>query len=621
MRQRQGVRGLRSKLASVVRRRTGSITPAIFLVGVALAIVSCGHVATSEPPPEIATPSATPTAVPQPATLLAVGDIGSCNTTSDDQVAALAATMPGTIAMLGDTVYESGTAQEFADCFEPAWGQLISRIKPAVGNHEYLTTNAKPYYSYFGAAAGDPTKGYYSYSLGAWHIIALNSNCSRVGGCSPGSPQEKWLKADLAANSDKCVLAYWHHPRFSSGEHGDNPRMSTIWNDLYLGGADVVLSGHDHDYERFVPMDGNGNPDSSYGVRQFVVGTGGKNHYPITRVEANSEVQNDKTFGLLKLTLSADGYDWQFVASDGGSFTDSGSSQCHDALPATAIANQLPIPAMPASDSQPEFPIRAAFYYAWYPDAWKQGGSDNFTAFHPVEGAYDSDDPAIIQKHIEEMEYGNIQAGIVSWWGPGQSGDTVFPALLEAAANRDFRWSVYYEAEGYGNPDVDQIAYDIRFILSKYGSDPAYLRVDGRPVIFVYADSNDNCSSVQRWKDANALNAYIVFKVFSGYRSCPVQPDGWHQYGPATPDSDQTPYSYTISPGFDMLNQAPKLSRDLPRWVASVKAMIDSEAQFELITTFNEWGEGTAVEPASEWSDPGPYGAYLEVLHENGGAP
>ncbi|MFL5761147.1 MAG: metallophosphoesterase family protein, partial [Thermomicrobiales bacterium] len=286
-----------------------------------------------------AVPTATAAAGGDPV-LLAAGDISSCASTGDEQTAKLLDAQSGIVATLGDNAYESGTSSEFANCFNPSWGQYKARIKPAVGNHEYATAGASGYYGYFGAAAGTPSKGYYSYELGAWHIVVINSNCSQIGGCNAGSPQEQWLRADLAAHPAACTLAYWHHPRFSSGaEHGNDGAMAPLWQALYDQGAELVLSGHDHDYERFAPQTPNGTLDPSFGIREFVVGTGGKSHYPFGSVQANSQVRNNTTYGILKLTLHASGYDWQFLPVAGGSFTDAGSGACHGAPTASAWQN------------------------------------------------------------------------------------------------------------------------------------------------------------------------------------------------------------------------------------------------------------------------------------------
>jgi len=234
------------------------------------------------------------------------------------------------VATLGDNVYESGSASEYANCYNPSWGRHKGRTHPAPGNHEYNTSGASGYYGYFGAAAGDPTKGYYSYTLGAWHVVVLNSNCGAIGGCQKGSAQEQWLRQDLAAHPTACTLAYWHHPRFSSGaEHGSDAEMKPIWQALYDLGADVVLSGHEHNYERFAPQDPNGTRDDARGIREFVVGTGGKSHYGFAAILPTSEVHNSTTFGVLQLTLHPTSYDWRFVPEAGKSFTDAESDACH----------------------------------------------------------------------------------------------------------------------------------------------------------------------------------------------------------------------------------------------------------------------------------------------------
>jgi acid phosphatase type 7 len=262
--------------------------------------------------------------------LLAAGDVASCASSGDEATAALLDRLGGTIVALGDNVYDSGTSQEFATCYTPSWGRHKSRTRPAVGNHEHGTAGAAGYFGYFGGAAGDPSKGYYSYDLGSWHIVVINSNCAQVGGCGAGSPQEVWLRADLAAHPATCTLAYWHHPRFSSSRgHGNNPEMAPIWQALYEHGADVVLSGHDHTYERFSPQDSAGNLDRDRGIRQFVVGTGGRSHYEFGTVLPQSEVRNGDTFGVLQLTLHLSGYDWQFFPETGKTFTDAGSGTCH----------------------------------------------------------------------------------------------------------------------------------------------------------------------------------------------------------------------------------------------------------------------------------------------------
>ena len=236
---------------------------------------------------------------------------------------------PTAVLALGDEQYETGTLDGFEKSYQPSWGQFRDITRPVPGNHEYQTADASGYYSYFQTAAGDPSKGYYSFDIGTWHVVALNSNCHVVGGCESGSPEEQWLRADLASHRNVCTLAFWHHPRFSSGEHGNEAPYDAFWRALYDAGADVVLNGHDHDYERLAPQDPDANLDASRGIREFVVGTGGKSHYGFTKFAANSEVRNADTFGVLELTLHARSYDWRFVPEAGASFTDSGNGVCH----------------------------------------------------------------------------------------------------------------------------------------------------------------------------------------------------------------------------------------------------------------------------------------------------
>jgi hypothetical protein len=269
-----------------------------------------------------------------PTRVVAAGDIATCSGTGDEATADLLSNIAGTVLTLGDNAYPVGSAQDFEECYDPTWGRFKERTKPSPGNHEYETEGAEGYFDYFGKAAGDPDKGYYSFNLGSWHIAALNSNCGEGEvRCGPGSPQREWLKEDLAANADeeRCTLAYMHHPRFSSGvEHGSTANLEPLWEVLYEAGADVVLSAHEHNYERFAPQDPYGVADPERGIRQFVVGTGGgKGTYPILDSLSNSEVHNDDTYGVLKLTLHPEGYEWRFVPVEGARFTDSGSARCH----------------------------------------------------------------------------------------------------------------------------------------------------------------------------------------------------------------------------------------------------------------------------------------------------
>lgn len=264
------------------------------------------------------------------AVLVGAGDIADCtDLTGAEATAKLLEKIPGTVMAVGDLAYPDGTKENF-DCYDKTWGHVKSRTRPAVGNHEFHSTGAAYYFSYFGDVAGNSKDGFYSYELGTWHIIVLNSECMEVGGCNAGSREEKWLRDDLAAHPSACTLAYWHKPLFSSGgKHGDDPDIRPIWQALYEANADVVVNGHDHDYERFAPQDPDGKADPKRGIREFVAGTGGKNHRPFGDPHANSELRNADAFGVLKLTLREGGYDWQFIPEAGKHFTDSGSGACH----------------------------------------------------------------------------------------------------------------------------------------------------------------------------------------------------------------------------------------------------------------------------------------------------
>ena len=259
--------------------------------------------------------------------LVGAGDIASCASSGDEATARLLDNIGGTVFTTGDNAYLDGAYPQFRDCYKPSWGRFKDRTKPSVGNHEYDTPGAAGYFNYFGTRAGDPAKGYYSYDRGSWHIVVLNSNCSEVS-CAEGSAQERWLEADLAANADhECTLAYFHAPRFSSS--GNNRNVTPFWDDLYAAGAEVVLNGHAHNYERFAPQRPDGTLDDTRGIREFVVGTGGVGLHPFGTVKPNSQVRNASTYGVLKLRLHPGSYDWKFVPVAGKTFTDSGTKSCH----------------------------------------------------------------------------------------------------------------------------------------------------------------------------------------------------------------------------------------------------------------------------------------------------
>ncbi len=274
-----------------------------------------GHAASPAPfVPEIALPTEI---------FVGAGDIGQCGNGGVPQATArLLDSIDGTVFALGDNAYPSGSAQDYRNCYDPTWGRHKNRTRPVAGNHEYDTPSASAYYEYFGGNAGPFGAGYYSFELGNWHVIALNSNIP-VG---RASAQAAWLRADMAARTGKCMIAYWHFPLFSSSRHGNQEQMREFWRILYEAGADIVLSAHDHVYERFGPQDPDGGADMERGIREFVVGTGGAPPYPFVDVKPNSEVRLS-TNGVLKLALKAGSYDWTYVPVSGPA--DSGSGTCH----------------------------------------------------------------------------------------------------------------------------------------------------------------------------------------------------------------------------------------------------------------------------------------------------
>lgn len=273
----------------------------------------------------VAAAPVTVTIAPASVVLVGAGDIASCALTADEATAKLLDAIDGTVFTAGDNAYDNGSAADYSQCYGPTWGRHKNRTRPAIGNHEYNTPGAAGYFDYFGSAAGDRSTGYYSYDLGAWHIIVLNSNLAMTA----GSPQESWLREDLAAHPVRCTLAIWHHPRFSSGHHGSSTMSQPLWQALYDANADLVVSGHDHTYERFKPQTAAGQVDLTRGIREFVAGTGGAGLYAFEHPAPNSEVKNNVTHGVLKLTLYGDRYDWKFVPVAGSSFTDSGTANCH----------------------------------------------------------------------------------------------------------------------------------------------------------------------------------------------------------------------------------------------------------------------------------------------------
>lgn len=259
--------------------------------------------------------------------LVGAGDVAICGSSGDNRTANLLDGIAGRVFAAGDIAYPDGTKAQLRDCYGPTWGRWRLRTSPVPGNHDYHRAGAAPYFDYFGSRAGTPGKGWYAENLGTWRVYYLNANCTKVG-CGAGSAQTAWLRADLAANPRACVAAVWHQPLFSSGYHGNDPSVRPLWDVLEDAGAELVLNGHDHDYERFAPQTGAGKADPD-GIREFVVGTAGGPPRTFATIRANSQVRNTGTHGVLKLTLRAGGYDWHFVPVAGQTFTDAGSEACH----------------------------------------------------------------------------------------------------------------------------------------------------------------------------------------------------------------------------------------------------------------------------------------------------
>jgi hypothetical protein len=263
-------------------------------------------------------------------TLVGAGDIAGCDFKQDRKTARLLGKISGTVFTLGDSVYPDGTRAQIRNCYDPTWGNYKKRTRPTAGDEDYATSGAKPYFDYFGWRAGKPSRGYYSYDRGSWHIVALNSNCEEVGGCEWNSTQGRWLRTDLANHRARCTLAYFHHPLYASGTTHDSPKVKPFWHILYTHHADVILSGHVHRYERFTRITPSGKRSSARGIRQFIVGTGGKlggkQHGPD---EPRVQAKKIGAPGVLKLELGTGFYHWKFVPVAGRHYTDSGRARCH----------------------------------------------------------------------------------------------------------------------------------------------------------------------------------------------------------------------------------------------------------------------------------------------------
>jgi len=289
---------------------------ALALMLAVVVLVACGWDVTSPTSFHSAGDSTT-------AVLIGAGDIAACGSKGTDATAKLLDSLQGTIFTAGDNAYPSGTASDFLNCYEPTWGRHKARTRPSPGNHDYDSPGALPYFDYFGERAGPPGRGYYSYREGNWQILSLNSNIPMEA----NSPQLQWLRKVLTDGGARCSLAYWHHPRFSSGPHGDDRATRPLWEALYAAGAEIVIVGHDHLYERFAPQDPDGKLDAVRGIREFVVGTGGGEAMSSGPVHANSDARLS-TFGVLQLMLATDSYSWAFLDSTGAA-ADTGAGLCH----------------------------------------------------------------------------------------------------------------------------------------------------------------------------------------------------------------------------------------------------------------------------------------------------
>lgn len=273
------------------------------------------------------TASQSPTPAGDPV-LIGAGDIAACDGEADSGTAALLAGQEGTVFTAGDNAYPDGSPEQFTKCYAPTWGHELGRTRPAPGNHDHGTADLAGYLGYFGESAAPNGTAWYSYDLGTWHVIVLDATCDAAGGCSADSEQGKWLAADLAASDATCTLAIWHQPRFSSGQHGNDEAVAPFWEALYADGADLIVNGHDHDYERFAPQDPDGVADREHGIRQFVVGTGGAELRPFGAQAANSEFRVTGYFGVIRLVLHPAAYEWSFPTTS-GAVLDAGLGKCH----------------------------------------------------------------------------------------------------------------------------------------------------------------------------------------------------------------------------------------------------------------------------------------------------
>jgi 3',5'-cyclic AMP phosphodiesterase CpdA len=298
----------------------------------AAAIVACDRLSPTTPTPPVDSHAESPSGssptgqlgIAAPDVVFAgAGDIAVCGSDAAERTAQLLDRLPGFVFSLGDNVYPHSTVDLLLKCYEPTWGRHRARTFASPGNHDWEVQAGTPYFGYFGAAAGPAGLGYHSFTIGGWHVLSLNSNIA----ADAASPQYRWAKQDAAANPGACTLAMWHHPVFNSGSYGNDSRMKDVWRMLDATGVDLVITGHEHSYERFAPQDADGRPDP-LGIRQFVVGTGGADRRPFVMIQPNSEARSSDTWGVLKLVLRASSYEWEFLPVEGAAFRDAGSSDC-----------------------------------------------------------------------------------------------------------------------------------------------------------------------------------------------------------------------------------------------------------------------------------------------------
>ncbi|HVL23350.1 MAG TPA: DNRLRE domain-containing protein [Thermomicrobiales bacterium] len=475
----------------------------------------------------------TPTDPPSAAApvLLAAGDIASCGSAGTEGTANLLDTQDGTVLTLGDHAYPEGSATDFANCYQPTWGRHKTRTRPVPGNHDYMTAGASAYFAYFGQSAGDPGKGYYSYDVAGWHVVALNSNIDM----SVGSAQEQWLRTDLAANPTACTVAYMHHPRYSSGAvQGGSTTVQPVWQALYEAGVEVVLAGHDHTYERLSPMDPNGNLDPAFGIRQFVVGTGGATHYQFGAAVPGSEVRIVDTFGILKLSLNSGSYRWDFLPAAGGTSSDSGTGTCHGPVPAP----EPPSTVTPPATTVPSAPttltaVADAMVQQGLPDT-NAGTANSMRAdTQPVEVSYlRFDIPA---------DPGQITKAMLRLWVRDNTSGTIdAPAI---ATSNDVTWSetgiTWNNRPAVGPPGPNAGAVGINTWIEY---DVTSLVTGNGPVTLVLVPESTD-GMIVNTRENTTNTPQLVISRGTGSGTPPATADAATPPAPATPTATTPPSS------------------------------------------------------------------------------